>query len=224
MKNRRQDSEDILGFTLIELLVVLGIISILAALLYPVFLSSKQNAQNITCISNLHQIGISIDMYCQDYDDYLPYASDPATKYVVQQGLPEYGSTIDKAILNLPVIMTILHPYGAFSKIFLCPCDTQPQQVIGNLHGDSWYAIYGSSYLYSDWNGLLVTPLSYFQQPADSYLMGDGWCYHDKPQDNSMACGFFNVLHIDMHVKALTPLQREDAIDISDRFAIQNVN
>lgn len=222
-KNRTVNSEIHPGFTLIELLVVLGIISVLAALLFPVFLCAKRNAQNITCISNLHQIGISIEMYCQDYDDYLPYAPDPATKHVVEQGLPEYGPTIDKSILNLPVIMTVLHPYGTISKIFDCPCDTHTQQVIGNLHGNSWYAIYGSSYYYSDWNALLVTPLSYFQQPSMSYLIGDRDCFHDKP-DNSIPCGFYNVLHIDLHVKPLTIRQRADELDISDRFALQNGN
>ncbi len=56
------------AFTLIELLLVISIIAILAALLFPVFGSAREKARQISCDSNLHQIGLAIDMYAQDYD------------------------------------------------------------------------------------------------------------------------------------------------------------
>jgi prepilin-type N-terminal cleavage/methylation domain-containing protein len=57
------------GFTLIELLVVIAIIAILAAILFPVFATARENARKITCVSNLKQLGTSVLMYAQDYDD-----------------------------------------------------------------------------------------------------------------------------------------------------------
>ena len=69
------------GFTLIELLVVIAIIAVLAALIFPVFASARAKARQNTCISNLRQIGISIELYAMDYDDLYPLAVDVIDKY-----------------------------------------------------------------------------------------------------------------------------------------------
>jgi len=60
------------GFTLIELLVTIAIISILAAILMPVFAQARDKARSATCQSNLKQIGLAFQMYCTDYDETYP--------------------------------------------------------------------------------------------------------------------------------------------------------
>jgi prepilin-type N-terminal cleavage/methylation domain-containing protein/prepilin-type processing-associated H-X9-DG protein len=60
------------AFTLIELLVVIAIIAILSAILFPVFAQAREKARQASCLSNLHQSGVGLLLYAQDFDEQLP--------------------------------------------------------------------------------------------------------------------------------------------------------
>lgn len=60
------------AFTLLELLVVIAVIAILAAILLPVLDKAKQRALGHQCLNNLHEIGLGLQMYCDDNHGFFP--------------------------------------------------------------------------------------------------------------------------------------------------------
>ncbi len=60
------------GFTLIELLVCISLITLLMALLLPALAESRQATFRATCLSQMRQVGITMGIYVNDFNDCIP--------------------------------------------------------------------------------------------------------------------------------------------------------
>jgi len=94
------------AFTLIELLIVIAIISILAALLLPVFSTAREKARQSSCLNNMKQLSAAFMIYSQDSD-----ASFPPALARDNPSAPLYASSWEY----------LLQPYVGDVRVLVCP-------------------------------------------------------------------------------------------------------
>ena len=101
------------AFTLIELLAVIAVISILAALLLPVLGRAKEAGRSAACLSNLHQIGIALQIYVQGNKNHMPVMRDAPF------------DTNSVPTNTLPAIDEVLAPELGNTNALRCPSDNE---------------------------------------------------------------------------------------------------
>ena len=127
-----------LSFTLIELLVVIAIIATLAALLLPVLGRAKESGRATGCLSNLHQIGLALQLYVQENQNRLPCMSD------IYPGMTNQFPGPDQVLSNQLGNLNALR----------CPSDQWPSDtpLPDPQKGPTYFGQTGASY---SWNNLL---------------------------------------------------------------------
>ena len=204
------------GFTLIELLIVIAIISILAAILFPVFSKVRENARRAACQSNLKQIGLAFDQYVQDYDE--TYPCNTADPYLWQ------GQHFRWPIMPYLTIGQTKNSVGFGSvggpntSAFLhCPSDSSGFDNTSYAYSAAFYA--GNTDAITDFHCLYKTPcagvtllaspqtLARVAFPAQKILAGEWQNNHDGLPAKGWWTGNLassrDYLFADSHVKSL---------------------
>ena len=149
------------GFTLIELLVVIAIIAILAAILFPVFQSVRENARRTACVSNEKQLGLGMTQYTQDYDEKFPqgYYPDPSTGASL-----DWGNAIYPYIKNGNASSTngTTPVYNGMGGVFSCP--DFPREEVAEYGAHSYLCPVAGS-------GVPVPSLAQVNTPSDTVLI-----------------------------------------------------
>jgi prepilin-type processing-associated H-X9-DG protein len=164
--------------------VVIAIIALLAALLLPTLGRAKESARATVCLSNLHQVGVALQIYVSENNNKLPVMRDVSTDPVVA------------ATNTFPAINKALAAQLGNTNVLRCPSDL-PQL----------FERTGSSY---HWNNLLngqdADHMKVFNMnfdPHDIPLVWDKEDFHKIRGANKAV----NYLYADGHIKNLLTIE-----------------
>lgn len=171
---------DRFAFTLIELLIVISLIALLAALLLPLLGRAQESGRATACLSNLHQIGLGLQLYVQDNANHLPVMRDRSLT-----------TTND-----LPSPDLVLSNYLGNIRVLCCPSDRH-----------HLFQTTGSSY---SWNSLLngqdadhLSAMGLRFDPHQIPLMFDKDQFHLARGPKKAV----NYLYADGHIKNLLTIE-----------------
>ncbi len=156
-------------FTLVELLVVIGVIAILASLLLPALKRAREKGNEIACISNLKQVGVSLAMYLSDNNDRL---------------FQHYDGVVWWATY------TARHTTHSFNDEYLKANYVKPGTILDCPAGTNGWS-YNLDYGYNEILGYnFITPRRILGHEADLIVFCDAERYHlqnvdwNNPADN----------------------------------------
>jgi len=137
--------------------VVIAIISILAAILFPVFATAREKARQTQCASNMKQLAMAMVQYSQDYDE-----TTVSTTYINHTGCwTSYSWRF------------ALYPYVKSAGVYTCSSNTTgPNQIDYLSTGDCTNKMFGLTGLFVDY----IANANLGRNGSKQY---PGWCVGD---------------------------------------------
>jgi len=163
-----------LGLTLIELLLVIGIIAVLAGIIWCVFAPVRERARQVHCINNLKQLHHALMLYREDYGAY----AEP------EIGIPRDPAEVGWPCRSLPLppgsiavfIDMLLAPYLSNKDAWRCLNDPTPSEKFLKNH-------YSSYVLMQPIDGCWYKEVEHLPR---SHL---GWWFMDRFRRMTATCG-----------------------------------
>lgn len=186
LKRKRESVHEV--FTLIELLIVIAVIAILVSLLLPALNKARAAGNAAACVSNLKQIGIGMNSYSADNNDYYVAASqnnESGLQIYWYSAIGSYISTAHHPEYKLHGTMG----YRPWMKVYQCnPVDKPPVQTVYPYNGFFSYGyIYcQSGSLAARYPGNGQVKIGRLTRPASRLL-----CAESASVDNGSECGAF---------------------------------
>jgi hypothetical protein len=133
---------------LIEILVVIAIIAILAALLLPALSFSKAKARRASCLNNLKQLALGVQLYIADNDGRLPgNAPEGAPFYIAGPWVTGNMKVVDDSTNQTLIRQSKLFPYVNAVSSYRCPADPSRTGGVPRVRSYSMNGWIGSRYM-----------------------------------------------------------------------------
>ncbi len=130
------------GFTLVEMLVVIGIMALMAGILFPAFKGIRDNVKKHQCQANLRDIYHALRMYEADWGCY-----PESLLWLHSRVLDELAGTTTP--VDPAQVYSLLEQKGLYltsARIFHCPADTHHEKPVeerdGRYYIDPYYFTY----------------------------------------------------------------------------------
>lgn len=194
------------GFTIIELLVAVVVIATLMALLFPVISKANESGKRATCMNNLRQIYLALQMYADDNGEVFPLLDPP--DWVAN------GCGSSRNYENYYHFYALYPKYIDDLKTFACPADEDGDEIdrAGRINWSYYYFVF-------EWpqdptgTGFVVTNIAdnkrLSQKSASSFPVAMDCQSFQNPKDNNHGrrdttpaiINGGNALFMDGHVK-----------------------
>ncbi len=188
------------GFTLIELLVVIAIIAILAAIIFPVFSTLRENSRESDTMAHLHDISAALALYKLDNHKYPPvlfaYACDSNANAIDKCSTSDTMATIggDAAATNelVGLYPEYVRDWHAFTCLNDPVNDNGGANITGTVNGNSG-AEPQPNYLQPD--GALMRANGSTTAPYRAFFTADAFDLSPEVSaPNQLATGSYNNL------------------------------
>jgi len=205
------------GFTLAELLVTIGILAVLAGVLLPVLARTRERDRLVRCKSSHKCIGLAMNMYSNDYDEFYPTMGVDVVPISATEGRNQR---------TLASLSLLFDQYHSALMCFRCPSTNDDPR--GLIVGQS-FTPSQCSFAYDSQKGVLTNPGVAIM--ADKPASKNGWSRNSGNHYNQGQHVLFYDGHVEWSPRVTAGLNGDNIysfrspgvpVAITDSFITQN--